>query len=107
MGCRENTSKYLWSDTGQSIFITQSSVVFIMKVELQQALEAELKNLNEEDHKKLKIHVLKRLIQKMKHDENSEIEQELENLIQQVPNSPMDRALIRPSENYYEGYKRR
>jgi len=61
-----------------------------MKVELQQALEAQVKDLNEEDRKKLKIDVLQRLIKKLEHDEHPEIEANLERLIQDVPKAAVD-----------------
>lgn len=63
-----------------------------MNNRLIQEFEDQTKNLNKGDRKKLKINVLKRLINKLEKDENGEIEQALEHLISQIPKPPVDRT---------------
>ncbi len=62
-----------------------------MNDSLQQDLDDRIRQLNEADQKKLKAHVLQRLIEKLQEDESEEIEQDLRSLIDQFPtSSPVD-----------------
>ena len=63
-----------------------------MKSNLEQKLDARIKNVNDRDRKKLKIDLLRRLIKKLENDENQDIERALDSLIQQMPSSPVERT---------------
>ena len=56
-----------------------------MNPNLLSTLEAQTKNHPDEERSKLKIHVLRNLIQKLEQDENEEIAADLEKLIQNIP----------------------
>ncbi len=62
-----------------------------MNSDLEKELETNLRDINEEDRKGLKVDVLQRLIKKLEKDEDSDIAQDLERLIQDLPGSPIDR----------------
>ena len=67
-----------------------------MTSNLKEELEIRTRNMNEADQTKLKIDVLERLIKKVEKDQNNEIEEDLERLIQQIPNTPIDTATHKP-----------
>lgn len=65
----------------------------VMNPTLQQTLEALRKPLSEADSKKLKLEVIQRLLIKLEREEHAEIEQDMERLIQQIPDAAKDSAI--------------
>lgn len=61
-----------------------------MNESLIDALKARVKDLNEKDNSQLKIDELERLINKIKDDNNQNIESQLRELIRKIPSSPVE-----------------
>ena len=61
-----------------------------MKIDLNQKFESRTKHLDSKNKKRIKIEVIGRLVQKLNRTDNNQIKINLEKLIEQVPNTPIE-----------------